>query len=304
MPARRRDPRLVEQPAEDHRAPRREVVAVVVEERVDLVGLLGEALRRADPLRELLVGVEPVEAVGGAAAADVPGLGVAAVEADHRDRVRRGRDARRDVRGAGERRIDRDVREPLLLEEAERVRALVELHPGAVAELDQRHERVEPVAREGELGLRLGRLDEPGVVLEQDAAELARELERLDRRAELGKGAVGRLALVEGHRRARLDVEGELVRRPLGPAPRHVGVGQRVEGRVDLDDVEALGVVAQARGGRRDAAWVPRLEQALVGPAARPEAHRRRHGCKIETPRRSRCDAGSPGSRSPGGMRG
>ena len=94
--------------------------------------------------------------------------------------MRGGRDAGRDVGGPRQRGIDRDVGEALLLEEAERVRALVELHPGAVAELDQRHERVEPVAGAGELGLRLGRLDEARVVLEQDSAELAGELERLD----------------------------------------------------------------------------------------------------------------------------
>ena len=59
--ARRRDAGLVEQSAQDHRAARREVVAVVVEQRVDLVRLVGEARERLDPLRELLLGVDPVE---------------------------------------------------------------------------------------------------------------------------------------------------------------------------------------------------------------------------------------------------
>ena len=49
-----RDAGLVEQSAEDHRAPRREVVLVVVEERVDLVRLLGEPPIGRDPLGQLL----------------------------------------------------------------------------------------------------------------------------------------------------------------------------------------------------------------------------------------------------------
>ena len=58
------------------------------------------------------------------------------------------------------------------------------------------------------------------------------------------------------------------VGRPLGPALRHGGVGQRVERRVDLDDVEPLGVVAQALLRGRDAARIPGFEQPLVGPAS------------------------------------
>ena len=88
---------------------------------------------------------------------------------------------------------------------------------------------------------------------------------------------VGRLALVPRHRRRRLDVEGEVVGRPSGPAVGHGGVGQGVVRRVDLDDVEALGVVAEALLGGRDAARIPRLEKPLVRPAARPDAHGRGH---------------------------
>jgi len=259
-PAGRGDPGLVEQAAEDHRTARREVVAVVVEERVDLVRLLGEAARRPDPLGQLLVGVQPVEAVGGAAAADVPGLRVTAVEANHGDGMRCRGDPGRDVRGPRQRSVHRHVGEPLLLEEPERVRAFVGIHPRAMTELDQRHERLEPGEHACELVLRLLRLDEPRVVLHQHATQLPRELEWLDRAAESGEGCVGRLALVEGHRGAGLDVEGELVGSPLGPAPRHVGVGKGVERRVDLDHVEALCVVAQPRLWCRDATWVPRLE--------------------------------------------
>ena len=54
-------------------------------------------------------------------------------------------------------------------------------------ELDERDERVEKVAHGLELRLRLGRLPEARVVLEEDPAELPGELERLERGAELGE---------------------------------------------------------------------------------------------------------------------
>ena len=77
------------------------------------------------------------------------------MEADVRDRMGGGGDGRDDVGGARPRRVDGDVREAVLLEERERVRLLVRLQPGAVAELDERHERVEQVARGDELVERL-----------------------------------------------------------------------------------------------------------------------------------------------------
>src|SRR5688572_21230423 len=60
----RRDARLVEQPTQDLGAPGGEVVAVVVEERVDLLGLACQSRERLDPLRELVRAVQPVEALG------------------------------------------------------------------------------------------------------------------------------------------------------------------------------------------------------------------------------------------------
>ena len=147
-----------------------------------------------------------------------------------------------------------------------------------MAELDERDERVEETADARELVLRLGRLHEPRVVLEQDAAQLSRQLERLDRRAEVGErlGLVGRL--VVRHRGVGLHVEDELGRRALRPAAGHGRVREVVEGRVDLDRVEALRVVGESRRRSRDAARVPRLEQPLVGEAARPQANGRGHG--------------------------
>ena len=101
--------------------------------------------------------------------------------------------ARHDVRRARARRVDRDVREPVPLEERERVGALVLGHPRAVPELDQRDERVEQRPRRArELVERLARLLDARVVLEQDAAQLPDELERRERVAELGERALAR----------------------------------------------------------------------------------------------------------------
>ena len=194
----------------------------------------------------------------------------------------RRRDAWRDVGGARARAVERDVRELVRLEERERVGPLCLLEPRAVAELDERHERREARRGASELGLRRLALREARVVLEEDAAELAGELERLERGPEEPERLVGRLALVPRHRRRRLDVKGEVVGRPAGPALRHGGVGQGVVGRVDLDDVEALGVVAEALLGGRDAAGVPGLQQALVRPRARPDPHGGRHARTID----------------------
>ncbi len=140
-------------------------------------------------------------------------------------------------------RVDGYVREPVRLEERERVGTLVGLHPRPVAELDERNERLEPRANAFELGERIRRLDEPWVVLHEDPAELARQLERLERRAERSEGVVVRLALVPRHRLVRLDVERELGWCPLSPVQRHPRIGEVVVRRVDLDRVEALRVV-------------------------------------------------------------
>ena len=262
MPPAGGDAGLVEEPAQDHRAPRREVVAVVVEERVHLVGLRREAAELLDPFGELLRRVHPVEPLGRLLGLDVPRLLVPAVEAHVRDRMRRGRVAGDHVRRARHRGVDGHVREAVALEERERVGALVRLHPGSVPELDERDEGCDSRADPLELGERFGRLHEARVVLEQDPAQLPGQLQRLDRRPEGGKRRVVRLALVARHRLVRLHVEGELGRCPLRPVPRDPGIGEVVVGRVDLDRVEALGVVPQPCLRCRDAARIPRLDEA------------------------------------------
>ncbi len=162
----------------------------------------------------------------------------------------------------------------MLLEEAERVGALVGIHPRAVAELDQRHERLEPVAgTRASSCFAAADLTKRGWYWSRTPRSLPESSSGSTGPAEGRERSVGRLALVKRHRSAGLDVEGEVVRRTLGPAARHVGIGQRVERRVDLDDVEPLRVEAQPGLGERDPTRVPRLQQPLVGPAAGPESH-------------------------------
>ncbi len=183
----------------------------------------------------------------------------------------RGGDAGHDVRRVPTRRVDRHVREAVPLEEGEGVGALVLLHPRAVPELDERDEGVEQ--RPGRLQLLhcLPGLLEPRRVLQQHAAELARALERRQRLAELGERLLVVGLFVPGHPLARLRVEDETVRRPLRPLRGGLGRGQVVERRVDLDRVEALGVVGESRRRRGDALRVPALDQAVVGPGAGPD---------------------------------
>ena len=127
------------------RAARREVVAVVVEERVDLLGLAREPAERLDPLGELGLRVQVVEALGRALrVADVPRAPVAPVEADVGERVRGGGDRRDDVRRAwwaGSRR-ETNAR-PCRSRKRSVSASSSSVTQRAVAELDQRHERLE-----------------------------------------------------------------------------------------------------------------------------------------------------------------
>ena len=97
------------------------------------------------------------------------------------------------------------------------------------------------------------------------AAELPGQLERLERGPELRERALLLRLLVARHRLVRLHVEDELGRRALRPARGHVRVGQVVVRRVDLDRVEALGVVARAAPSRVE---TPRGYQAFSSPSS------------------------------------
>src|SRR3954469_1153920 len=79
-------------------------LVVVVEEGVRLLALSRQLAQRPDPFAQLLVGVRPVEALRGAAAALVPRPGVSPVEAHVGERRGRGDDRGRDILRVGLRR--------------------------------------------------------------------------------------------------------------------------------------------------------------------------------------------------------
>src|SRR5581483_3809952 len=192
-------------------------------------------------------------------------------EADVGDRVGRDGDPREHVARTRPRRVDGDVRQAVPLEEGEGVGTLVLLDPRPVTKLDERHERVEQRRDRGELLERLARLDEAGRVLQEDAAKLPRPLEWGERVAKLGERPLPVAPAVPGHLRARLRVEDEALGGALGPLRGRLRRGQVVEGRVDLDRVEALRVVGEPLRRRGNAPRVPALDQALVRPGARSD---------------------------------
>src|SRR5439155_9377206 len=117
-----------------------------------LLGLLRQLGERLDPFAKLVPRVQVVEALGGASASLVPGVGVSPVEADVHGRARQ-RDDRRDevLRALDPRRVDDDERRAELLEERERLRSSALLEPARVPELDQYLFTFEPLARPREI---------------------------------------------------------------------------------------------------------------------------------------------------------
>ncbi len=167
-----------------------------------------------------------------------------------------------------------------------------------MAELDEHLVVSELVPRPLEIFERAVLVDDVGRELEEDAAELARRPQRLERREEAPEHLAAQLAGrpvdpaafvhrhcvaqvlgddldldgVARHQAERLDVHREAVGRPVGPALHHRLRWQPVVRRVDLDRVEMLGVVRKAFF-RRELRRVEVLRQSLVGPGARSDAH-------------------------------
>ena len=173
---------------------------------------------------------------------------------------------RRDGARVALRHVHAYVRQPVPGQEAQGLALVVLGHPGAVAELDAHPAwRRPPRAGQDVLLVRAGDR-EPGRVLEEDRAELAGAVERLERGQEPVPDRIGHrradvlqvhpvlpglargVAQVRGQRAdrgrmlgeqaERLDIEGEAGGGPLGPGPRGLLGGQRVVGGVHLHQRE------------------------------------------------------------------
>ena len=248
-----------------------------------------------------------VEALGGAACPLVPRRRVAPVETDVR-RSRRARNHRGDeVLRIRLWRVHHHVGQAAALEERERLRAVLLVEPAAVAELDQELVPGQLLLRPLDVLERDRLVDDVGRELEQDPAELARRSQGLERggeaaedlRAQLAWRPVDPAAIVDRHgllqvlrdrveldgvarhQPERLDVHRESLRRSLGPVRDQLLIREPVVRRVRLDDVEALGVVAQARLAGPDPSRVPDLRQRLVGPGTGADPYDRGHAAIV-----------------------
>jgi putative transcriptional regulator len=175
---------------------------------------------------------------------------------------------------------------------------LLVIEPAAVAELNEQFVVGQLRAQPLQILPRLRLRHDVRRELDQDSAELAGLVRRLERLAEeanelaahlprhaldavAGVGlepvaeALGyllQLDRVAGHRRERLEVEDEAVRRPGGPFLDVLAGRQPVEGRVDLDGVEVLRVVGQLVAAGAQPARVEVLLERLVGERAGADA--------------------------------
>src|SRR5829696_2451851 len=300
---------------------------VVVEERKSLFRFACNRAQRARPFAELALGVKVVKSLGCALSADVPGRGVASVEADVCRRARQGDDRGHEVLRLGLGRVNDYVGRSQAFEEREGVRAVVLVEPAAVAELDEHVMSLESLAGPFEVRQRGITVNDVRRELEQDPTELAGRTQgfepgeeplehlgaKLPRRpvhpptlisldgiSEVGRKLLG-LDGVACHDPERLYVKDEPLRSPLGPACSQLGFGQAVVGGVHLDRVEMLGVVPKTRFRALYLARVPVLYERLVGPGARSDADRSRHARSLRIARgraeRLRARIRSPGTR-------
>ena len=141
--------------------------------------------------------------------------------------------------------------------------------------------------RPGELRLRSRALREPRVVLEEDAAELSEELERLEGGPEEVERLVGRLALVPGHRGGGLHVEPVGVRR----AQRSVTAGRGARSTASRP--------RRRRSARRSSAAASRRSRHRAGTTPRAAPGRPRSRSRSGRWRPPRPSGGRPGGRPP-----
>ena len=266
-----------------------------------------------DPFAQLVLRVEVVEAVRGRSAARVPRRRVAAVEADVRDRRRRGDERRGHVPRVDLRGVDDDPAScaaPRASAAARRecrrrtttgAAARTGTRPRRPGRAPTRGSRATTASRRRTAASGRGcrRASRTRAAASSALEELAEDgRARLARRAVDAAARVDRQALaqvgrhllelhrVARHQPERLDVHHEAVRRAVGPALHHLLGRDAVVRRVDLDGREALGVVGEALLRRR-ARRVPVLREGVVRPRARPDPDRRRHRVRIERGPRS-----------------
>ncbi len=176
--------------------------------------------------------------------------------------------------------------------------------PQAIAELHGGRDAGEPRRRLGQQVLVLRGRQEPARILEQDAAQLPRFLQRRQsvdeviphgveelewqvlrvhtrlfrhlsrQRLDQSLGESSHLGWLAGHEGVRLEVEAEVRRGPLGPEPGVGPFGERVVARVHLDDGELVRVVAQAVLGRGHPARIEDVaaRHRRVGPRGGADA--------------------------------
>ena len=209
---------------------------------------------------------------------------------------------RGDGAGVALRHVHAHVGQLVLGQEVQGLPLVLLAHPGVVAELHAHPARRGPLRAGQDVLLVSPRDREPGRVLEQERAELARAAQRLERGQEPLPGLVGHLRVdvlevdpllaglgrglaqvggqcldrrrVLGEQPERLDVEGEPGRGAFGPGFGGLLGGQRVVGGVHLDQRELARVVPEPFLRRVRLRRVPAcLDQRPVGPRRRAHAN-------------------------------
>src|SRR3954454_10509428 len=176
--------RLRDPPVAPARLPCVPRAAVVVEHDVALFRALGQLAHCKQKLTQLIVRVQVVEPLRGAATADIPGPGVPSVHphVDHRARLRE--DGGDKVLRLRLRRVDDDGGCAELLEKREDLRSVLVLEPAAVAELDERVVAPKLLLRPFQVLEGQGLAHDVGGKLQQDPAELSGRAQWLERLVE------------------------------------------------------------------------------------------------------------------------
>ena len=150
-------------------------------------------------------------------------------------------------------------------------------------ELDRHHVVGVSLARLGAHVASARRVLEPRRELVDDRGQAPRRAERLESGLEvtllLGgrRPRLPRLALVPGEAAIRLDVEAEALRGAFHPAVDDLGLGDAVEGGVDLDEGEEARVVAELLALAPSLLQLRRIEVLVVDPVGGAHENRCRH---------------------------